>query len=877
MLSRTARILQLAKTPKADESHEKENKDPYEFKDDDHSFETEYVSPSESSGTASNNLEIGKRTREELEKSHLNETVLGSNITNSQSDISPEISLQQKIYYYIGSLPSTEKRTSNGDTFNVEKARDVSSTGNRETCSGDIDITDQHYFDQDAESKDIQVPDEYTCFDTDYEQSDSYNSGSLSGDEYLSDSDYLPSGDEHSSTESYPCSETQSTSEITPEELETTGDCAFLLPVRNEPTNCDTKQNSMADNKLSASSLTNAQNDFCPFCFEEIGHFSRHLERNHSDEEAVKKILTMPVKSSERRNAIIFLRRKGNFVLQREKNIMKPIRKPAGTAREKKVDDINYSNCVNCFGVIKSTYLWRHRKHCKANTEHIPKKFGHRSDSRTFLMCTGLLGDFLNRSRLSEIFKIIRADDIGFTVRTDPLICLYGESLSGKHKRKQMYTVVSQKMRRMAKLLIALKKSTTISNFIDALKPEIYSYILAATKVIARYDSGTLPFESPSLALQLGTDLKFMCQIAKKAIITKNPLIGPVENREEKLTAISELHEMITAHWCNDIGSLANKVLNEKKVGNPKLLPTTEDVSQFHKYTSSLANLAYEGIVNEGNVEDNYNILVKCTLALLVLFNRRRIGEIQFLDMESYERPPENLNQDEMLSCLTEFEKSLCNMFKRVVVFGKGSKPVPILFSKKIQKYTDLIIQIRRTTNFVPKENKYVFATSGSTRWISGSAVLQKLARECGAQQPELLTSTRFRKQIATLLQLMSFEKDELLQVAKFMGHTEKTHTEFYRLTDNTYQTAKVAKILMLLESGKGAKLKGKSLNDINFDDGELINEELVDCNYSSLASGNLKKLKCTQIVPVSKNRTSKILVNCKGEVEMKWRTVKKK
>lgn len=27
----------------------------------------------------------------------------------------------------------------------------------------------------------------------------------------------------------------------------------------------------------------------------------------------------------------------------------------------------------------------------------------------------------------------------------------------------------------------------------------------------------------------------------------------------------------------------------------------------------------------------------------------------------------------------------------------------------------------------------------------------------------------------------MCFEKDEMEQIARFMGHTEKTHTEFYR------------------------------------------------------------------------------------------------
>lgn len=134
-----------------------------------------------------------------------------------------------------------------------------------------------------------------------------------------------------------------------------------------------------------------------------------------------------------------------------------------------------------------------------------------------------------------------------------------------------------------------------------------------------------------------------------------------------------------------------------------------------------------------------------------------------------------------MLSCLTEFEKAISSSFKRVVLIGKGSKQVPILFTKQLQTYTDKLIHIRRTTNIVPESNKYLFVNVGSDRWMAGGAVIRKFAKNCGAKQPEFLTSTKFRKQIATILQIMCLDKDEMHQIAKFMGHTEKTHMDFYR------------------------------------------------------------------------------------------------
>ncbi|KAJ8943084.1 hypothetical protein NQ314_009833 [Rhamnusium bicolor] len=44
----------------------------------------------------------------------------------------------------------------------------------------------------------------------------------------------------------------------------------------------------------------------------------------------------------------------------------------------------------------------------------------------------------------------------------------------------------------------------------------------------------------------------------------------------------------------------------------------------------------------------------------------------------------------------------------------------------------------------------------------------------------------------------------------------------------STYQTAKVAKILLLLESGRGAEFKGKALNEITLDN-DFLDDEVED------------------------------------------------
>nr|CAI5844349.1 unnamed protein product [Callosobruchus analis]CAI5865773.1 unnamed protein product [Callosobruchus analis]CAI5867307.1 unnamed protein product [Callosobruchus analis] len=66
------------------------------------------------------------------------------------------------------------------------------------------------------------------------------------------------------------------------------------------------------------------------------------------------------------------------------------------------------------------------------------------------------------------------------------------------------------------------------------------------------------------------------------------------------------------------------------------------------------------------------------------------------------------------------------------------------------------------------------------------------------------------------------------------MGHTLKTHCDFYRLSDSMYQTAKISKLLLLASEGGLQKYKGMQLDDINIDlepvvDDSDLNEQLLE------------------------------------------------
>ncbi|KAK4886735.1 hypothetical protein RN001_003006 [Aquatica leii] len=77
--------------------------------------------------------------------------------------------------------------------------------------------------------------------------------------------------------------------------------------------------------------------------------------------------------------------------------------------------------------------------------------------------------------------------------------------------------------------------------------------------------------------------------------------------------------------------------------------------------------------------------------------------------------------------------------------------------------------------------------------------------------------------------QILELSSNDIEQLATFMGHTKDIHNQVYRLPNDVYQTAKIAKLLVLMESGKAGSYKGKSLDEIEIDMEEEVVEDESD------------------------------------------------
>lgn len=251
------------------------------------------------------------------------------------------------------------------------------------------------------------------------------------------------------------------------------------------------------------------------------------------------------------------------------------------------------------------------------------------------------------------------------------------------------------------------------------------------------------------------------------------------ESKSQKwIKTIKDFKKLVETRWNIELASLANKDLQEKKWNKPLLLPLVSDIKKFREEVLMISHDCCDKFKQKLDNKHTYKLLVQCTLLLLIIFNRRRIGDVQFLKVQDYHRVGKT-NFMDFENTLTDTEKILASRYKRIVTSGKGSRGVVILLPEILGNFINVLLANR--FKYIPCENDFVFAIPDSTvKWGKGDVAIRTLASKIDLQHPEAISSNKLRKHIATVMQILNLTKDETKQFSNFMGHTQKTHDEFY-------------------------------------------------------------------------------------------------
>lgn len=100
------------------------------------------------------------------------------------------------------------------------------------------------------------------------------------------------------------------------------------------------------------------------------------------------------------------------------------------------------------------------------------------------------------------------------------------------------------------------------------LKPRYFNWIIKCTKVIARCDSVTQTYETPSLAVNMSTLLKECINVALST----------------GLDDLQDLKELIRSQWQYEVSTVVNNYLKQKKWNNPSFLLSPEDLIPLKEY-----------------------------------------------------------------------------------------------------------------------------------------------------------------------------------------------------------------------------------------------------------------------------------------------------
>ncbi|XP_016399854.1 uncharacterized protein LOC107732929 [Sinocyclocheilus rhinocerous] len=353
-----------------------------------------------------------------------------------------------------------------------------------------------------------------------------------------------------------------------------------------------------------------------------------------------------------------------------------------------------------------------------------------------------------------------------------------------------------------------------------------------AVKCTCGYDSETDKFMIPSLANKLGNSLVKVSKLLKAQ--------GLISNDKQLVMNASEFQEVHANKWNEMISATALRNIREAKCNVPTLMPFTEDVQKLHTFLSQVQD-EWFNLLSESPSTKAWMELAKVCLAQIILFNRRREGEVASMPLSAFLSRDTSDPHEDVDWALSEVEKKLCRHFTRLITRGKHCRPVPILLTPKMLCSLELLVKQREACG-VLKVNAYMFARPDAMTHFRGSDCLRSFAKVCGAKCPESLTSTRLQKHAATLSTVLNMTDTEMDQLANFLGHDIRIHHEVYRLPEKTLQLAKISKALMALEQGRLAEFHGKNLNEI----GITPNEKVIDCDEED---GSIQEGHCSSTV----------------------------
>ena len=491
----------------------------------------------------------------------------------------------------------------------------------------------------------------------------------------------------------------------------------------------------------------------------------------------------------------------------------------------------DYGPCPKCLLWVSKVNLLKHLNKCVAVNE--TDNDLERSVSR-LSVDSDILADrvpvSLGEEMKNKVLGHMKDDSEGVyrTLKADPLILHFGQywwkRTKGHELNKRRY--VSEKMRRVGRLLLCARKLLSASNaqeffMWDFLRPKYFDLLVeAAIKITTPDDLGTEDYmKSPSTAIKMKYHLQRMCRekamrCAKKADETEDD-VAKKKYMEMHGHAV-QLGTDVKEEWRFKVTSLCETMLTERQLDKIERLPVPDDLLALNVYlTQKCSNLDLDKTSKCEQFQENCQYI----MSRLYVFNRRRPIEVAGILVGSYRSRSTSSNVDEVLvGKLSKSEAEHFNSLDMLKSKGKGNQIVPVLIPPECQAGLQWIADEDVRMQAGVSSCKYMFASgSKSNPVLSPNENLRKCAEEAGLTHPERLGGNAMRHYMATVTQTLSLTDFQFQHVLKHFGHTRKVHLENYRLAAPVVERLEVGKILMMQDRNVQHLFKDKALTNVTF------------------------------------------------------------
>ncbi|KAL7870495.1 hypothetical protein SRHO_G00079920 [Serrasalmus rhombeus] len=158
-----------------------------------------------------------------------------------------------------------------------------------------------------------------------------------------------------------------------------------------------------------------------------------------------------------------------------------------------------------------------------------------------------------------------------------------------------------------------------VENQEEARKPRNVIKLTNAVKEEAGFDGENSSYKSPSLTLKTGDSLRKVSDLVQGRAL--------MADDQEAIRPVSMFQKLYETKWSEFVSHSALTNLSEAKYNKASPLPLTRDTQKLHEFLHQETESALRVLKEKTSAKD-YAALASLTLCQVILFNRRRAGEV---------------------------------------------------------------------------------------------------------------------------------------------------------------------------------------------------------------------------------------------------------